>query len=505
MTGFGRFLALHLSELPTDLIRRAEPVLRAARPLATWAASGNRRSLVAVDQAATSAGLRPGQALADAQAILPGLVLRPADPAADARALHALALWARRYTPLAALDLPDGLILDVAGCAHLLGGELALLEDALVRLRRAGVAARGAVAGAAATAGALARARGDNPVAVSGIEAAVAAPLPLGLALRLEPSMRDDLARLGLRRVGDLLDQPRGPLARRFGRDLLDRLDAVTGRTQHPLRPVVPPPDLFVTQDCPEPIITRASIEAALDRLLDALCGRLRAAGLGARRITFSAWRVDGGVQEVAIGTGLPSREPGSLRRLFAEGLGTLAPGLGFERMALEARAMEPVKVGVQAGLGGPAFHDEGREAEMLGQLLDGLAQRLTVHRVAPFASHWPERMVRALDPGGAAPPLPPSWARPAPVLLLRRPEALAGLAPRTAEGPPQVLQWQGEMHRVLRVEGPLRLEPEWWRSPAHTPRRDYHRVELFSGARLWLYRDGGPEAPCWRLHGHLP
>ena len=34
------------------------------------------------------------------------------------------------------------------------------------------------------------------------------------------------LGRLGLRRVGDLLAQPRGPLARRFGRTLLDQLDA---------------------------------------------------------------------------------------------------------------------------------------------------------------------------------------------------------------------------------------------------------------------------------------
>lgn len=78
----GRFLALHLPSLATDRLRRAEPKLPASRPLATWVAFGNRRLQVAVDAAAEATGLRPGQALADAQA------------------LQALALWARRYTPL---------------------------------------------------------------------------------------------------------------------------------------------------------------------------------------------------------------------------------------------------------------------------------------------------------------------------------------------------------------------------------------------------------------------
>ncbi|MFC7543856.1 Y-family DNA polymerase [Siccirubricoccus deserti] len=142
-----RYLALYLPSLATDRIRRAEPGLPRSLPLATWEPFGNRRVLTAVDSAAADVGLRPGQALADAQAIAPDLLLRPADPAGDARALHALALWARRYTPLTAADPPDGLLLDITGCAHLLGGEAALLRDALVRLRQVGITTRGAVAG----------------------------------------------------------------------------------------------------------------------------------------------------------------------------------------------------------------------------------------------------------------------------------------------------------------------------------------------------------------------
>jgi protein ImuB len=497
----GRFLALHLSEFATDRTYRAEPHLPPDRPLATWASSGNRRVLAAADRVAAAAGLRAGQALADAQAIKPDLLLRPADPEGDARALHALALWARRYTPLVATDPPDGLVLDITGCGHLRGGEAALLQDALARLHRAGITARGAVAGAPATAGALARARGDNPVAVSGIEAAMAGPLPLGLALRLSQPVLEELVRLGLRRVHDLLDLPRGPLARRFGGNLLDRLDAVVGRRRTPIRPVIPPPDLAAVQELLEPIITRAGIDAVLDRLLDDFCTRLRQAGIGARQVVLLAWRVDGAVQEVAIGTSLAMRDPAHLRRLFAPRLECLEPGLGFERMALEAGVTEPMAAGLQAGLGVGGRQDEAVAEMALAQLLDRLGQRLRVQRVAPVASHWPEHSVAALEPQHTSPSMLPGWAAPHwPVLLLRRPQPLEVVA-LLPDGPPSLLRWRGVACRLRQAEGPLRLEPEWWRARPGTQRRDYYRVELDSGARLWVCRSDGR----WLLHGHLP
>ncbi len=506
----GRFLALHLPDLATDRIRRAEPALPPGLPLATWATLGNRRLLLAVDASAAGMGLLPGQALADAQAITPGLLLRPADPDGDAQALHGLALWARRYTPLTATDPPDGLLLDIAGCAHLLGGEAALLQDALARLRRFGLVARGAVAGAAATSAALARTRADDPIAVSGIEAQVAGPLPLGRALRLPPALAAGLSRLGLRHVQDLLDLPRAPLARRFGQDVLDRLDAVTGRHRPPLRPVVPPPELRVVQELLEPIITRAGIDAVLDQLLEALCRDLLQAGLGLRRAMLSAWRVDGAVQELVIDTSLPAREPRHLRRLFAERLERLEPDLGFERMALEAWATEPMAAGIQAGLPVGTRRDEVVAAVALAQLLDRLAQRLRVQRVAPRASHWPEHMVAALAPQAAHPAVPPGWAAmPQPVLLLRRPALLETVALLAEEGPPSLLRWRGVAHRLQQAEGPLRLEPEWWRARPGVPRRDYYRVELASGTRLWVYRSDAPGDAAgisrWLLHGHLP
>uniref|UniRef100_UPI001359CA37 Y-family DNA polymerase n=1 Tax=Roseomonas sp. 18066 TaxID=2681412 RepID=UPI001359CA37 len=498
--GGRRFLALHLPELPTDRLRRALPDLPRDLPLAAWDRQGSRRALTAVDDAAARIGLHAGQALADAQAICPELQLHPADPVADAAALESLALWARRWTPLAAVDPPDGLLLDITGCAHLFGGEQALLAETRARLRAAGIAARGAVAGQPGTAGALARARRDNPVIPSGLEARMVAPLPIGPALRLQDSLQAALSRLGLRRLDDLLSQPRGPLQRRFGLDFMQALDAAAGRRSLPLTPAVPPPDLRVTLSLLEPVVTRTGIEAVLERLLAALCARLHGAGLGARRLNLTAWRGDGTLQALAIGTGLASREPAHLRRLFAEPLGSLRPELGFERMALEAWAADPLAMGRQAGLRlGEA--GDAAAAEALAQLLDRLGQRLRLRRPGPQPSHWPERMQRALPAQAGAPPRPPGWgAAPAPVLLLREP-ALLDLPAGLPEELPLQLPWRGGLQAVVARQGPMRREPEWWRAAPGTPRRDYHRVELASGERLWLCRSGGR----WLLHGHLP
>ena len=60
--------------------------------------------------------------------------------------LEAVADWCDRYTPLVGLDPPDGLMLDISGCAHLFGGEAALGRDIVRRLAAQGFHARVAIA-----------------------------------------------------------------------------------------------------------------------------------------------------------------------------------------------------------------------------------------------------------------------------------------------------------------------------------------------------------------------
>jgi protein ImuB len=492
-----RILALWLPQLPTDRLRRLEPALREG-PLATWTTAGNRRRLTAADGPALFAG----QALADAQAICPGLVLRPADAAADAALLERLALWCLRWTPLAAVDGIDGLVLDVTGGTDLFGGEVALLQQVQEDLQRTGFVVRAALAGFSETAAALARTT-DGLIVPPDQDLAAVRPLSL-TALRLPSDVVSGLSRLGVQTVGDALRQPRAPLARRFGQVLLNALDGVSGARTRPVRPVREPAAFRAVRDCLEPILTRLAIDHVLDELLVELCRQLLEAGRGARRLTLRAWRVDGAVQEVTIGTGAAAREVAHLRRLFVEPLGTLEPDLGFERFVLEAHSTEPLE-GVQAVLrgelrSGPAAAEDGALAE----LIDRLSQRLEVFRLQPIDSHWPEYAVAPSDPFAPVALPVPLGEEHRPIRMFATPIPLAVTA-AVPNGPPAQLRYGQTLQRVIHWVGPERLEPEWWGEDAARPVRDYYRVECSDGTRLWicrLWEPGRVEPPRWFLHG---
>ncbi len=476
-----RYLALVVPDLPVARLRRAG----LDGPALVWRQRGARREVVA--------GLGVGWALGDAQALWPEAMVVEEDAAADAAFLEGLALWALRFTPLVAMEGGDGLILDITGCAHLFGGEAALLAEVRDGLARLGVPARGVAAGAPATATALARAGRDGVVVPGGGEAAAVADVPLP-ALGLDPQLVVALARMGLRCVGEVRRQPRGPLARRFGAGLILALDEAAGELRRPISPVRPPPELEATRGFLEPLITREAIDIAAGLLVRDLCGLLLRAGLGVRRMVLRAFRVDGAVQEVAVGTGLASRDPAHLARLLDRKLERLEPGFGFDRMMLGAEVTEPF-AGAQPGLARDA------QGEALAQLLDRLAQRVPVWRLAPRASHWPEREVMRVSAFSTL-VLPAGWPRrPRPVTLLHRPLEIEAVA-LLPDAPPSLLRIGRLGQRVRRAEGPERIGPEWWRE--ERPERDYYRVELASGQRLWVCRIGLGAEARWFLHGHL-
>ena len=63
----------------------------------------------------------------------------------------------------------------------------------------------------------------------------------------------------------------------------------------------------------------------------------------------------------------------------------------------------------------------------------------------------------------------------------------------------------EGQLRKVVRAEGPERIEPEWWIDGAR--HRDYYAVEDEAGMRYWIFRSGPytglPSSP-WFLHGYF-
>ena len=497
-------------------------------PLVVAGKRGNADVLIAVDDTAERLGLTPGLALAQARAMHPALDVVPEDADADAELLENIAEWCLRYTPLIACDAPDGLLLDISGCAHLYGGERQLVADLGRRLADAGFAYRIAIAGTIGTAWAAAR-DGRPDAYASGEERDILCPLPLG-ALRLPPPMVASLGRVGLKRVGDIIDMPRAPLAARFGVELLRQLDRALGREHEPLTPRLPVAPYVAEKRFHDPIAREEDVLGTVEMLAVQLAAALERRGDGARRIELTLFRTDGALRRIAAGTARPLRDPADMRALFSERLNALAdefdPGFGFDMARLSVLVAEPA-VPEQIGIG--AAEDAG---EMV-RLIDRLSARLGAQRVRRAVAqdtHIPEvasvslpAQMTCTDDGWAA------FNRyrtevdlaPRPLRLLSQPEPIEVVA-EVPDGPPLRFKWRRALHDVAAADGPERIEGVWWHqppgediAPAGNRVRDYFRVEDTSGHRFWLFRaglyrdltradiaQGAVATPAWFAHG---
>ncbi len=481
--------------------RRGGEPDHAGRPFALVRHESGGPRLYALAPEAAAARLRVGHALADARAVCPALITADADPARDARALEALALWCGRYSPWTALDGDDGVLLDITGCAHLAGGEASLMADLETRLARHGFRVRTASAANPAAAWAWARFGAGGMLATARTETAVLA-LPVA-ALRLDGAVVQGLERLGFKRVRDLEEVPHAPLVTRFGAEPIERLHRLMGRMTTPFTSLAPPARHAVRLAWAEPLGTTEGIEAALRDALAQLCSELERARAGVRLLRLELARLDGALHRLEARTAAASRDARALFRLLRDDLDGLDLGFGIECLRLAAAVVEPLGARQLAVEGG----DGGDRAAAAAELVARLAQRLGATRVCRLRardSHWPERAVLAvpaLEAGSAPRAWPQRGARP--LRLLAEPRALGAVA-EVPDGAPRRLRLDGGLVAVAAAAGPERIEPEWWRDATSLP-RDYHRLELADGRRLWVRREGRfgtGTPPRWTLDG---
>jgi protein ImuB len=491
--------------------------------------------IAALDSRAEALGLKHRMGAADVRAMHPAVEIVEADPEADHRLLEGLADWCDRYTPLVALDGADGLFLDITGCSHLFGGEKALVDEMIGRFSAQGLEARAAVAATAGAAWAVARFHG-NLIVPDGEEADWLAPLPLP-ALRLAPAVCTALASVGLRTLGAVITAPRAPLVRRFGRELLLRLDQALGRIDETLSPRLPVPELSAERRLAEPILTVEQVEALVLLLAATLQEALERRAAGALGLRLLLFRVDGAVAQLAVGLSRPTRAAERVARLFHERIASLGEnldaGYGFDLIRLSVESSAPL-LARQSDLG-----EDGRDADAdLALFVDRVCNRFGRNSIVsplPVASHLPERAIALATFTDAPATLETPQALPAaaerPLRLLRRPEPVEVMA-EVPEGPPLNFRWRSAHYRIARVEGPERIGSEWWRESlpgierektekeedcerrrkqvavmktAHLT-RDYFCVEDADGRRYWLYRQGlygmSKAPPRWFMHG---
>ncbi|MGD0641788.1 MAG: DNA polymerase Y family protein [Roseiarcus sp.] len=515
-----RFLSLWLPRLASDRAHklRGEGPGAFSPPLVVVAKIKSAQRLVGVDATAARLGLTPGLTLADARARHPALEAVEADPQAEAKLLERVADFCARFTPLVALDGADGLMLDVSGVAHLFGGEEGLVAEVEARLTRLGLEVAPGLADTPRAASALAR-YSSRRIAPAGLSGKAFAKLYYEMpvaALGLDDKTSADMARAGLRRIGDLALRPRAPIAARFGSQAIARLDALSGATREAISPRFAAPDFCAERRFVSPILAHEAVMATLAKLADDLAQMLARQTKGARRLELALFRVDGDVRRICVGAGRPLGEARAMARLFAERLAggaeeEIDAGFGVDLMRLScllAEPLEPVQSEWERA-------QEAERARAFADLLDGLSARLGPRRVTRLElveAHIPEQAVvaspavlgeaRARGEGGE--PIARAEAPTRPLRLFERPEPIEALA-EVPDGPPLRFRWRRVLHEVAAIEGPERIAAPWWRRPG-APTRDYFRAEDASGRRFWLYREGlwGRETTQakWFMHG---
>jgi protein ImuB len=506
-----RYLAVWFPWLPSDRLRRQARERDAppedGPPVVLAEKIKGALRLAAVDPAAAQAGLTPGLTLADAQARTPTLRVVGHRPDLDDALLARVLEDFGRFTPMIALDPPHGLMLDVTGCAHLFCGEAGLMQTVQTRAKHIGLQSRLALAGTPQVARALAR-FGPAGLFELGQDRAAARALPVA-ALELPEKDEEALRRAGLKRLADLDDRPRAPLAARFGADFPARLARVLGDEDVRITPHRPPAPVVVDRIFFEPISAPEDIERVLSDLLIETMDRLDQRGLGGCAFEAGFYRVDGEVRRIIVRTGRPTRDAPATLRLYRERMAALShpldPGFGFDQMRMSVpwtQILAPAQQGLER---------ETPVEEAFSRLIDRLTARLgpdAVLRFEPFASHIPERAARLVPasarPGGEPwPDLDPDDPPLRPLQMFDPPQPVETLA-EVPDGYPLKFRWRRVLHEVTRAEGPERIGGEWWRAPDQRT-RDYYRVEDREGRRFWLFRQGlygeTPE-PRWFIHG---
>lgn len=458
----------------------------------------------ATSTAADQLGVKAGTRVVDVQAIHPDLHVEPADVSGDAAFLERLIFWARRWGPWSVADGTDGLLLDVTGVAHLFGGEAALLTDIEARFAMQGLIVRLAMAPTQKAATALARHAATRTICDEACLGSALAPLRVS-ALQLGTETERLLDRLGLKTIGALIAVPRLSLMRRFAgvpveRNPLVQLDRALGQQADPLDAPTDHVHHIARARLAEPVM---DITPHLPDLVRTLCADLEGAGLGARALRMTIFRVDGMVRNKDVAFARASRDPAHILKLLEGKFDGVNPGFGFDLLTLETLNVEPLTE-EQTGL------DRARDTDAdVAGLIDRLSARLGARNVTVsqwVESHVPERMEMQETSLDHTPAPVPDIPAERPIRLLDKPEEVR-VVYAVPEGPPAQFIWRRVMHKTARHAGPERIAPEWWRDRPGSRLRDYYKVEVEDGRRFWLYRegvigDGRGEEPRWFLHG---
>lgn len=446
---------------------------------------------------AQSRGVRVGMPVSEARTFSrprDRLIVEAVQPSQDRQALVELALRCERFSfriGLEDAERPESILMDVTGIASFFSGERALAEELDRALSNKRYGGRIAISESIGSAWAAAHflAGPHQPVVIPAGEAHRLETLPV-MGLRLNDATLTKLHRLGIQTIRQVLVLDRASLTRRFGTEIVARLDQLWGRCPESITPCHPLPTYRVERNLEEGISHPEAIEQLWTLLLRQLLELLSPKRLGTRHLECHFVLEDRTSQSLSLRLCESTNDLPHIADLLRFQQEKLRLPSSVVGLLMEAMDVAPLEADQQELFdGGKRGH-----ARHFSMLLNRLSSRLGAEAVLVpclLPNPVPERAERlhcASDASSTA-----STAFPARFHGLDRPTALFS-EPRPVEviaivpdGPPSVLFWQGKRFDIAHASEPERIESGWWEGEYVC--RDYYRVETTSGQWLWVFR----------------
>ena len=455
---------------------------------------GLHRILLA-DAEAQAAGVKPGQAVNAALALLPVLRLEERSLPREQQALKGLASWAERFSSFVSITGDDVLLLEIAGSLRLFGGLRELRQSIASGLEGLGFRAMLAIAPTPLAATWLARSGQRACIRSTDNLAPVLRKLPLA-CLDWPTVLCEALGSMGVMTVGDCLRLSREGFTRRFGAEHLLQLDRALGRLPDPRTSWRAPERFCADYEMTEEQTERELLLNICHELLLSHEQFLLARQLGTQRVCFSFFHLKGAATELRLGCASAER---TAKRWFE------LLGIRFEQLRLR----DPViAVRLRSGLAQPlqakseSLVFQGKPGSTLRRFsITQLAERLIARigdqsvqvatMVAEHRPHYAWRSQSLLADGSNQTLDKPAQYLQRPLWMLPEP------APLPVDSGYPVHQGC----RLQLVDGPERLETGWWDEDGIS--RDYYTALNPDGMRLWVFRNR-TRTPDWYLHGYF-
>lgn len=459
---------INLPHLAMDGILRRRPT---TGPLVLVDGPVNARTIVSANESARAAGLHVGQRLSAAQTLLSKFEAMPYDRESVDRWHRFLAAVAYRYSSEVSL-LPHAIVLEVSRSMSLFGPWPRL--EAMLRADFTGLGFRHRMAAAPTAHAAHVLTMASDGQAVLSADTLRHALQRVSITKSLLPANAiAALPGMGIRSLGQALALPRDGLRRRFGTELLDALDRLTGDRPSGLELYRPPDTFDLRIELLHEVENQSALIFPVRRMVDDLAAYLAGRDGGVQRFLLRLEHREARYTDVPVGLLAPERD-GAMLFEFARGRlehVTLAePVLALRLIARDLPAFVPA--------GRDLFDERPANALPIGQLRERLRTRLgdrAVYRLGSTTDPRPERAQAVAEHGGVhdEPSPRPTW-------LLVHPIPLRGPSPRI-------------------LAGPERLETGWWDGAEAC--RDYYVIETSLGQRAWAFCPPG-EQGGWMLQG---